>query len=237
VLRIPKIEGILEHDGYLRLREVMLSAGYPQYCLLLVVGYHVGAREGELLSIEWPQVDLRASEIRLKAPTTKTKKARILPIYGEMKSWLEMARSEHDPRYPRCRSVFQKDGQRMTFNWRTWHRLCALAGVPELLFHDLRRTALTNMIRVGIPEKGDGDYRVPTRKTFERYHIVSNRDISEVATKMEGYLGTRFPRRRAKCWAKRTDDSVTNYLKLMRLVAEASGSRTHLRHKSAARRV
>src|SRR5260370_22291192 len=173
-------EGILEHDGYLRLREVMLSAGYPQYCLLLVVGYHVGTREGELLSIEWPQVDLRASEIRLKAPTTKTKKARILPIYGEMKSWLEMARSEHDPKYPSCPSVFQKDGQRMTFNWRTWHRLCALAGVPELLFHDLRRTALTNMIRAGIPEKVAMEITGHrTRKTFERYHIVSNRDIRE----------------------------------------------------------
>jgi integrase len=89
VLRIPKVEmlpeqnvrqGILPHDSYLKLRDVMLSAGYPRYCLLLVIGYHVGTREGELLSIQWPQVDLRANEIRLEAPTTKTKKARILPI-------------------------------------------------------------------------------------------------------------------------------------------------------------
>ena len=198
VLRVPKIEmlpeqnvreGILEHESYLKLREVMLSAGYPRYCLLLVVGYHVGTREGELLSIQWPQVDLRANEIRLKAPTTKTKKARVLPVYGEMKSWLEMARAERDQKHPNCRWVFQKNGERMVFNWRTWHNLCALAGVPELLFHDLRRTALTNMIRAGISEKVAMEITGHrTRKTFERYHIVSDRDIREVAVKMANFL-------------------------------------------------
>jgi len=53
----------------------MLSAAYPRYCSLLVVGYQVGTREGESLSIQWPQVDLRANEIRLKAPTTKKEEA------------------------------------------------------------------------------------------------------------------------------------------------------------------
>jgi integrase len=62
-----------------------------------------------------------------------------------------------------------------------------------LLFHDLRRTALTNMIRAGIPEKVAMEITGHrTRKTFERYHIVSNRDIREVATKMEGYLGNQI---------------------------------------------
>jgi integrase len=198
VLRIPKIEmlpeqnvreGILEHNSYLKLREVMLSAGYPRYCFLLVVGYHVGTREGELLSIQWPQVDLRANEIRLKAPTTKTKKPRIPPIYGDMKSWLEMAHADRDLKHPSCRWVFQKNGERMVFNWRTWHHLCAMAGVPGLLFHDLRRTALTNMIRAGISEKVAMEITGHrTRKTFERYHIVSDRDIRDVGVKMAKFL-------------------------------------------------
>src|SRR5450755_1718940 len=64
-----------------------------------------------------------------------------------------------------------------------------LAGVPELLFHDLRRTALTNMIGAGISEKVAMEITGHrTRKTFERYHIVSDRDIREVAVKMANFL-------------------------------------------------
>lgn len=77
----------------------------------------------------------------------------------------------------------------MVFNWRTWHNLCQLAGVPELLFHDLRRTALTNMVWAGISEtvamEITGHW---TRKTFKRYHIASDRDIREVAVKMANFL-------------------------------------------------
>ncbi len=207
VTRVPKIEmlpednirtGTLDHGGYLRCRDTFP----PHYRLLLVVGYHTGAREGELLSARWTGVT--DGQIRLEAPTTKTKKARALPVYGEMKHWLEMARQECDLKYPDCPWVFQVNGARMTFNWRTWNNLCRLAGVPGLLFHDLRRTALTNMIAAGISEKEAMEVSGhQTRKTFERYHIVSDRNLRRVAARMEEYLldtlsGTPAPPEKAK---------------------------------------
>jgi len=36
---------------------------------------------------------------------------------------------------------------------RTWDLLTEAAGVPGLLFHDFRRSAVRNMIRRGIPQK------------------------------------------------------------------------------------
>jgi hypothetical protein len=55
-------------------------------------GYHTGARKNELRRIEWGRVDLNAGLIRLPGAVTKNKKPRTLPIYGDMRRWLERQR-------------------------------------------------------------------------------------------------------------------------------------------------
>src|SRR4030095_15293657 len=108
VPHIPMLEennvrkGFLEHEVYLKLRDAL-----PVYLRpLFVVAYHVGCRRGELLKIEWSQVDWAAKRIRLEPGTTKNKEGRTLPIYGEMREWLEMQRQIRDAHYPNCLSVF-----------------------------------------------------------------------------------------------------------------------------------
>lgn len=57
---------------------------------------------------------------------------------------------------------------------------CAHAGVPELLFHDLRRTGARNLRRAGVAEgiiMKIGGWR--TRSVFERYAIVSRSDMND----------------------------------------------------------
>jgi integrase len=68
----------------------------------------------------------------------------------------------------------------------TWRNACIAAGVPNLLFHDLRRTAARNLRRAGVAEgviMKIGGWR--TRSVFERYAIVSQSDISEAMRKLE----------------------------------------------------
>ena len=89
-----------------------------------VVGYHVGCRKGELIRMEWPDVDLKAERITLPVGTTKNKEGRTLPIYGEMLEWLKMARDIRDSEHPNCNAVFQRNGKAMKNFRKAWEAAC-----------------------------------------------------------------------------------------------------------------
>jgi len=68
----------------------------------------------------------------------------------------------------------------------TWRKACEHAGIPNLLFHDLRRTGARNLRRAGVAEgviMKIGGWR--TRSVFERYAIVSRTDMADAILKLQ----------------------------------------------------
>jgi len=194
VLRVPHFEmlpednvrdGMLTHEKYRLVRD-----GLPLYArIALVIGYHTGARKGEIRQIRIDRIDLRAKRIELPGRTTKNKKPRFLPIYGDMAAELDMAIAAADAK---CPFLIQHEGHPVQDWEKAWATARKAAGVPQTLFHDLRRTALTNMIEAGFSEKEAMEISGhKTRAVFDRYHIVSETRLKQLAAKLEQHMQTK----------------------------------------------
>ena len=78
------------------------------------------------------------------------------------------------------------NGKRVLDFRGTWAKAREASGVPNLLFHDLRRTAARNYRRAGIAEgviMKIGGWK--TRSVFERYAIVANSDVNDAIERLE----------------------------------------------------
>lgn len=179
-------EGFLEVEQYRRLMVEMPSYLKPVLC----ADYHYGLRKAKLISLRVDQVHLEQLEIRLRASTTNKKVPTVLPIYGEMVDVLTRQIEDIRRNWPHCQWLFHHCGERIRDFRAAWDSACERAGLPGLLFHDLRRSAARNMIRAGVPETVV--MRVTGHKTramLDRYNIVSTVDLTDAGAKLEEYLG------------------------------------------------
>ncbi len=161
----------------------------------IAFGYKTGWRFSEITGLKWPQVDLKENKVWLEAGTTKNDEARTVYLDSELQAILNDLWESRKTTMKETQTIspyvfLNKTGNDRIRDIRgSWKSDCIKAEIGERLFHDLRRTAVRNMVRAGIPETVA--MRVSghkTRSVFERYNIVSDNDLILAAQKQETWL-------------------------------------------------
>jgi integrase len=178
----PPRQGFFEHAEYLAIRG-HLPPGYQD---ALDFGYHSGWRRGEILRLEWRDVDRHGRVIPLRPELSKNKDGRVLALSGPL---AEVIERRWQARALGCPVVFHVAG-RPIGDWRkAWVRATAAAGLPGKLFHDLRRTVARNLVRSGVPERvAMAVTGHKTRSIFDRYNIVSEADLRQAGARLAAYV-------------------------------------------------
>jgi len=196
--RVPKIHmleennvrtGFFEHDEFLKFRDAL-----PDYLKVFTTfGYKFGWRVEEIANLTWKQVDRHEWGIVLDVGTTKNKDGRMIYLDKEMvykfqKLWDQRKKSKILLPY-----IFPNrkgDGKISDFRF-SWNKAFKESGVARRIFHDLRRTAVRNMVRAGVTEKVAMTISGhKTRSVFERYNIVDGKDLKLAVQQQENYLNS-----------------------------------------------
>jgi integrase len=168
--------------GAMEFRGVLsnLPEHLADFCLY---AYLTGWRAGEVRSLSW--ADLDGDTLKLRAENSKNRTARTVPLVGELAELIERRRAQMSPK---TGLIFHHDGQRIGDFRRAWATACKLAACPGRLVHDLRRTAVRDMVRAGTPQSVAMSISGhKTNAMFLRYNITSDADQRQALLNRQSY--------------------------------------------------
>jgi integrase len=156
--RFPKVKVAESSFDFFTREEsdrLIAVARTPEERAILLFAFHSGARAGEQLAFEWPDLDLhnklmvfrRSSTHGIVGPT-KSGKERKVPLTASLEAALRTIRHARGPR------VFcNPDGKPLTL-WQLHERLwgaCRRAGLRRIRWHDCRHSFASQLVIAGTP--------------------------------------------------------------------------------------
>jgi integrase len=155
--KISKLEENGAREGFVEAEQFQaLVAAADELWLraIVTIAYTFAFRRGELLGLKVNQIDLDRGTITLAAHSTKNKTARVVVMTNGVLELVSACVQDKGP----GDYVFSR-GRGPVKDFRgAWWNLCVKAGLGKfvegkyegLLFHDLRRSGVRNLVRAGV---------------------------------------------------------------------------------------
>lgn len=146
-------------------RQVLDAARGDDLFALWTLALTTGLRQGELLALRWPDVDLDQRSLRVVAslirvvgqePQLAEPKSRRSRRQVELSAAAVDALRKHRTKAPSIGFVFARpDGRPLsvTTTWKRWRALLDRAKVPAMPFHSARHSAATLLLSRGVHPK------------------------------------------------------------------------------------
>ena len=192
----PARQGFFEAEQYTAVRRHLP----PDLQTACDIAYTFGWRmQSEVLTLERRHVDLTGGRLTLTAGETKNGEGREVFLTPPLRAALVVQLERVDALQRQLSSVIpfvfphlrgRHRGQRRRDFRKAWLTACKKAGVAGRLRHDLRRTAVRNLVRAGVPERVSMELTGhKTRSVFDRYDIVSDADKRAASERLMGKMG------------------------------------------------
>ncbi|MCA1622726.1 MAG: site-specific integrase [Acidobacteria bacterium] len=156
-----------------------ISINNPFLKAIIIIALDSAMRLGEILKLHWQDIDFENNLIRVLATNTKTERERFAPLSRRAKRELEKIKEISPGEKPFPFADIK----------RSYATAKKLAGIEDLHFHDLRRTAITRWIQQGTPlalaGKLGGHSQLQT--TMKHYTANDADSIKEITERMNNF--------------------------------------------------
>jgi integrase len=117
---------------------------------VVLVALNTGLRRGEILQLEWKDVDLDGKWITVSGAIAKNGQTRRVPLNAEAVAILQAWRQFRSRRASAARVFPGSDGEGLQRIDKAWRSLIEIAGIENFRFHDLRHHFASRLVQSGI---------------------------------------------------------------------------------------
>lgn len=132
-----------------RLKPEIYDQGYVDHLEpMVILSLNTGLRRGEILSMEWDDINFPKKQIMIRARYAKSRKMRYIPLndeaYNVLKKWAPNESNRNGLVFP------SKNKKPFVSIKKAWKTVLKKAGIHNFRWHDLRHSFASKLVMAGV---------------------------------------------------------------------------------------